>query len=290
VREGLVYVCKWERLAAGGYRGVISRPHLQVQGDSFDEIVRELADAIARANGDCEPVIEFEPPLIARGDPEWFRDNVVAVAPNSHFRIENVANIVSGGFCDHCESPRGSRRDEAISVESMWPGDASFSCDPRAEGLRVLLISERLLETFSKPDRETFDVRPVKMPPGKRKRFLEVVPKQFAPEIAIMSLDVSGWHCKVCGHVEFSHGHDLGWGVSAIARDCLPEDPIFFVGTSIDYTLCMKSNAWERMKSGLRKASMSSEPVAIVEPAQVAEQVVVPEIGEVRRNVATGRT
>jgi hypothetical protein len=286
MRESRVYVCNWEKLDKSGYRGVVQRPKLEVEADSLDEIVQELTEQIAAATGDCEPVIEFEPPIAAGGKADWFRDQIVSAGPTSHFQVENFDNIVEDGYCKHCKYPQGGRTAEEISVESMWPGDASFSWDSRAEGLRVLLISEQLLAAFSKSDRSAFDVRAVRLPAGKRKRFLEVLPKQFVPEIAVKSLEATGWHCEVCGQIVFSHGRELGWGVAAISRERLPNYSVFFVGTSTNYRLCMKSVVWDRLKPILRKASMSSELVAVVNPDQVAKRVALPEIEEVRRRNA----
>jgi hypothetical protein len=276
--EGRTYVCKWQKLEDGTYRGIVKRPKLHVEADSLDDLVVELTEQIADANGDCEPQIDFEPPVAAGGKKDWFRDKIVSLTPSSHFAIENFDNIIEGGYCKRCKYPLGKRNSEAIIVDSMWPGGASNSWDTNANGLNVLLMSEELLESFSKSERKMFDVREVKVPAGKRKKFVEVVPKHVVPQIVIKSLRVDGWRCKVCGQVEFNHGRELGWCVMAIARDGLPKDEVFFVGTSTDYNMCLRPATWERLKAVLRKATMTSDPVAVVEAHQIAKRVVLPPI------------
>jgi len=288
MREGRVYVCKWEKLPdGGGYRGVVERPKLVIDGGSLDAIAWDLTDRIAGATGDCEAVIEFEPPVVpGGGDADWFKDGLINVGSNSFFQFANPAEVVEGSYCERCKWPLGGRSNATAAVESMSPGDVTFSSDRRAEGVHVLLLSERLLEALSDADREAFDVRPVKRGAGKRKQFVEVVPKHFVPEVWIESVAVGGWHCEECGRVYAGHGPGLGYCIPAIARDRVPPGATFFIGCSTHYDWCMKAGQWQKMKAVLRKASVSSNPVAVVGAGQITQRVSVPEIEEIRARYA----
>ncbi|HEX4797049.1 MAG TPA: hypothetical protein VH370_24875 [Humisphaera sp.] len=276
MREGKVYVCKWEKLPDGRVRGVVAKPDLRIDAESIDELTQEFTEAIAHSTGDCEPVIEYEPTVIEGGPPDYFKENLIELSTSSHFRFDGVKGLVEGGCCPRCGWPMGGRTNNALAVDSMWPGELSFSWDPAAEGVHLLIASERFLGLLSASDRKAFNVRPVTRPPKARKRYFEIVPKQFVATVTIRSLTQSGWFCQECSRSYISHSDDLG--VPAISRAGIPATSLFFVGHSTHFSLCMKFKRWQQLKSALRAVAISSGPIAVVEPHETTDEVRVPEI------------
>lgn len=290
--EGQVFVCKWERLPRGRCRGAVAQPSIQLEAADVGKLVEALTQAITALTSDGDPVIELDPPVVPGDRRDLFQDRIVVLGPKAHFRFDGYAKLVENGFCARCRWPLGGRTSEPLAVASTWPGDATYSWDPRAEGVHVLLIAEGLLAALPDVAREAFDVRPAVMPPGTRKRFLEVVPKSFIPEVSIKSLTTAGWHCNACGRVHVSNGPSLGWGVHAVARSSVPDVPAFFIGDSTGHRWCMKADLWPQVKPLLKKAKFSRNVLAIVEDRQVERRVpALPEIEEARtRPVHTGDT
>ena len=283
-----VYVCRWVELPDGGYRGTVAAPRVEVEADTFGALVREATEAVAGAAGDPEPAFDFEPPPPNAGKAAWFADGLVALAPQSHFQSDETIGLTTGGACPRCHWPLGERTDRPVAVRSAWPGEVIFSWHSAAEGVRLLLVSERFLGLLSDEDRSTFTLRPATVPPGKRKRYVEVVPKRFVPEVAVAGLEQTGWRCDQCGRACVGHGRDLGWSVPAVGRDSIPPTPTFFIGTSTSYRLCLTGPRWEALKGPMRKSGMTSDPIAAVRPVQVARRIEVPEIEQARRRVVGG--
>ena len=281
-----VYVCRWVELPDGGFRGTIAAPRVEVGADTFGGLVQEATEAVADAAGDPEPAIDFEPPEPNGGKAAWSADGLVALAPQSHFQFDDPIGLTTAGACPRCHWPLGGRTDRPVAVRSAMPGDALFSCDSAAEGVQLLLISERFLGLLSDEDRGAFDLRPATMPPGKRKRYCEVVPKHFVPEIVIAGLGQDGWRCDQRSRVCVGHGRDLGGSVPAVGRDAIPPTPTFFVGTSTSYRLCLTAPRWAALKGPMRKGGMTSDPIAAVGPGQIARRIKVSEIEQARRRMA----
>ncbi len=268
MQEGQTYFCKWCHTKDQGYEAwIVKWPHVRAIAATAEELQEKLQDAIGEAWGDGEPQMEFEPPLVKTEKWEHlFVDGLMCIR-GSHYRFADTTELFSGGFCEYCRCGKGDRKPTPITVESMWPCELAWSWDPKAEGAHLLLASEKLLVVLSSTsDRQEFDLLPVKMPPRTRKRFFEIRPKRFFPEVSAKGLHPTGWRCHLCDRQCFSDCQQLGVS-PVICRSDLPTSlpSIFFVGGPTTYELCLDRSAWSKHKANLRELKITSDRVAVIE-------------------------
>ena len=269
--EGHVYVCGWRR-TEDGYEGWIERwPKRRVTGGTFADMESALLEVAGEMVGDGEPQFEFEPPFLEPAAWEHvFRDGWRRTFFQHGVRPLSDAALFAGGFCDRCKWPIGRRTDAGLTVEwGPWAkGFKSFAAVARG-GMRIPVVSERLLELFKPQERASFEARPVALTTAARTRFFEFVPRRIAPSVGGKPFRPDGWQCGRCGRRLVSNARVLGYGPHVVCRaDVEPGASLFFQGDPGHFTLCFSAERWQAVKATLRAAEITSSALAIIEAAE----------------------
>ncbi|MGN6367021.1 MAG: hypothetical protein ACTHN5_02045 [Phycisphaerae bacterium] len=268
-RTGRLYVCGWKKVGVRDYQGwVMKRRSIFVEGTDFEDLGELLTEEIAEAYGDPEPQLEFEPPIPGTsGVREMLREGLMELHFASHFHLEALEGLFSGGLCKRCRQPIGGRTEDVIRVTSMWPRDTLYSSDDRFGASHLLIASERFFAVLGRKDRAAMSLREVVREKGTRKRYFEILPKRFVPLVSARGLPVGGWECGVCGYHLLSHKEPFGGYTDVVCREDLGKEipGVFFVGDAGSYSMCLRKDRWEALKGELRKMGVSASPLAVTD-------------------------
>jgi hypothetical protein len=274
-----VYVSHWRR-TKDGFEGWLERwPKRRVTGKTFHEMTEALGDVVGEQVGDGEPQFEFEPPYIeAAGWKHLFRDGWTDTFFLHALRLDGHNGIFTGGFCGRCKRPIGGRTATRFEVEwGDWAEGITAFATSANDTMRIPVLSEELLDVLTREERASFDLRPVATRPSSGTRFFELAPRQFVAEAAGKALKARGWRCPACGRRQI-HNEALGYGPKVVSRDSLPPGPgLLFLGDPGAFSLCFTAQRWEAVKARLRQADITSSPLAIIEPHDRDDSVVLQE-------------
>jgi hypothetical protein len=275
-----VYVCNWQRKKSG-YEGWIEQwPKRRVREKTFYEMRDALYDVVGEEVGDGEPQFEFEPPFVdATGWEHLFRDGWRSTFFLSDVKLTTEAGVFDGGFCGRCKRPIGNRTNQQLTVEwgSWAAGITSFAASGH-DTMRIPVASEALLDIFTPQERKSFDLRPVQTTPSSRTSFYEFISRRFVSEVAGKLFQPEGWQCHQCGRRFLSNAKVLGYGTDVVSRDAIESGTgLFFLGDAGHFTLCFSADRWQTVKRTLRAADITSSSIAIIEPGEAEESLVLRE-------------
>jgi hypothetical protein len=162
--EGDTYSCSWARLS-GGYRvWLTADPSIVAEATDFDDADELLGDRICEVTGDGESVRVYDPPepnIPHAGASE--RGQLWKLGRPTEFYMVEPRRYFSGGLCDHCLMPRGTRTDVPLRVTKLRKSLNAAMVVIENVGVSPVLtiVSEPFLELFTVEERAGFEWRPV---------------------------------------------------------------------------------------------------------------------------------
>jgi len=284
------YYCTWRRTTDGGYVGwELRKRKLRAEAESPDELCKALGDVIGEYYCDFEAALVFDPPLeSSNANANLFTDNLVTVGWNGGFWFERSADTAfERGRCKSCGNGLGARSPGPLVVSGIWSNaDGAQSTGSNDSSMRdmpgsLTIISAKFLSALTKAERAAFEARPVTWVNRRRTEYFEMVPKKFLARVAVRNLDAVGWRCDKCKCRSFAHP-DLGWAVDVVSREDLKKirTKFFFVGTPLDYELCMPHARWRALREQTQARGIVFERLAVVDARNCVRRPRLPTLEE----------
>lgn len=271
----MTYAVSWRQSPDKWELWVRDRPRLRGVGADLDTAWQELVQAITDATGDCEPVLNFDPPLPGPvSDQEYLSDGLMSFIGSGYtdLEISGREEHYAGGRCEHCRYARGARTDGEIQLRSSMDEDVSHPSGTWSRFAHPILVSERFLSLLRPEERACIEWRPCIPKPGGRKRVFEAIPRHFVPQVAPRRVAiVAAWYCPLCARRMFWPDRDATgiWAFIERSRLPTPLPPLFAAGDPQSYRLVARAGRVLEWLGCKEAKGMDAAPLGVLDPGDV---------------------
>jgi len=267
--EGETYSCSWTRMPSGYRVWVIDDPAIAAEHADFEEADELLSDRICAATGDGESVHVYDPPEpnvphagVGERGQLWMLGR-----PADVYMVDPV-RYFTGGLCDHCLMPRGTRTDEPLRVTKLRKSLNSAMAVIENVGMSPVLtiVAEPFLALLTAEERAGFEWRPV----GHNLRtgtYCEVVYKQpTVPSVTAKGHDTYYARCDVCGFEWISPNYTPGKPDYYVAERDLPtpRSTLVAIGPWARARLAVTPERWRDLVKQPGMRGIKGLPVSIL--------------------------
>ncbi len=287
-----VLPCKWQRLATGWRLWIRGWPSIAGEGETVDQAIAELTEAVMREAPDLDRVLPFvpafEPPLPCSVFAERFlRPALVKISGDEIFEMHTqrptqsqrekaeayIRSLYSEGLCEACGHGRGLRTDVPLRIDIAPSGArAGWVRAPFKHQIRI--YSEKSLSLLSEAERAALTLTHVEMPSGCRQRFFELRGPAHARPVGVRALQSEVIECASCRWRRVSvidprlmeDGLSLTTFIAdGVLRSSPP--PALVIGEDAEVTLCLPRARWAELEEHRDAAGLIAQPIGVVAEA-----------------------
>jgi hypothetical protein len=282
--EDKVYVCAWERSAAGYRLWVKSRQGILGEGRSYEEAEERLLDAIRGAGGAMQAVLEFDPPLPKSAlEAKYSQPAIFKIGADDTFTTDEADRqrgslpdeegmkpldaYYRAPLCRACQYTAGPRSDKPLTLTSAPSRyDGAFGHVGRYGTMTIQIVAQEFLDLLSPEERGPLELRPVnRKGKGKGRLFFELLGPAGPPFVAVSGLKISGWRCQRCRTGVWGYwvpGMEIH---SFVARSDLPGflPGVFTLGTPPEVCLAATAQRWKQLVGQKGTRGFVSEQIGV---------------------------
>jgi hypothetical protein len=269
VTEGKIYRCSWKRIPAGYRVWLKADPSIATEHADFEAADELLYEQILLATGDGENQHQYVPPP---PDPAGTngRGRLWLLGQEGGVTMSHEPPYFEGGLCAECVMPLGPRTSLPLEVSALKGAGNAASVRlwgaALGVGPRLTIVSERLLATFTGPERADFEWRPV-IGASPRRAFFELVPKTpTTPYVLPAGPGMVAERCETCGFTW--NPYYQGWfgPDDSVSEADLPQPPrtLVAVNQRPHVTLAVTEARWRELVGQASLKGVKGSPILII--------------------------